>query len=254
MTGRLLLLLAIFSASLLWLVLLVALAPSGDHKLHFPSDFEHLHGLKLALNEYSSQSRAYVLLLFCSAYLFKQAFAVPGSALLNVLSGAVFGLGPGFALSSVLTAFGATCCYGLARVCGGVDVAERFFPERLATFKRNLAAADEAGRLTYFLLFLRLFPMSPNWAVNISCGILGVPVAKFFLTVLFGLMPYNFVCVQTGSLLAQVGSLEDALTWSTFAQLTAVAVVVLLPGLVVRRRKNKEDMTISSPSQPGWTL
>jgi hypothetical protein len=28
---------------------------------------------------------AYVLLLFCSAYLFKQTFAVPGSVFLNVL-------------------------------------------------------------------------------------------------------------------------------------------------------------------------
>ena len=31
------------------------------------------------------------------------------------------------------------------------------------------------NRLPYFLLFLRLFPCSPNWAINMCSGVLGVP-------------------------------------------------------------------------------
>jgi len=38
----------------------------------------------------------------------------------------------------------------------------------------------------YFLLFLRMFPMSPNWLMNIIAPIVGVPLRYFFLTVLIG--------------------------------------------------------------------
>ena len=44
-----------------------------------------------------------VFLLFGSAYLFKQTFAIPGSVFLNLLAGAIFGLPIGFCLTSVLT-------------------------------------------------------------------------------------------------------------------------------------------------------
>ena len=60
----------------------------------------------------------YVLVLFSSAYLFKQTFAIPGSVFLNLLAGAIFGLSFGFCLTCVLTACGATCCYLMAKFVG----------------------------------------------------------------------------------------------------------------------------------------
>ena len=39
-------------------------------------------------------------------------------------------------------------------------------------------------RIPYFLLFLRLFPASPNWAINMCCGVLNVPIHIFFITAL----------------------------------------------------------------------
>ena len=60
----------------------------------------------------------YVLVLFTSAYLFKQTFAIPGSVFLNLLAGALFGLGLGFPMTCFLTACGATFCYSLAKFAG----------------------------------------------------------------------------------------------------------------------------------------
>lgn len=40
--------------------------------------------------------------------------------------------------------------------------------------------------LFFFLLFLRLFPMSPNWFLNISSPVLEVPLVQFFFSVLIG--------------------------------------------------------------------
>ena len=109
--------------------------------------------------------------LLCSlAYLFKQTFAVPGSVFLNVLAGAIFSTGPGFLLCSSLTAIGATLCYSLARAVGK-DAAMDYFPERVERFRVRLE--ENKQELPLFLLFLRLFPMSPNWALNMASGVLG---------------------------------------------------------------------------------
>lgn len=40
--------------------------------------------------------------------------------------------------------------------------------------------------LFFFLLFLRLFPMTPNWFLNLSAPILNIPVSQFFFSVLIG--------------------------------------------------------------------
>lgn len=50
--------------------------------LKFPSDLEELRGLAELLQSYRTEHSAYVLLLFCSAYLYKQSFAIPGSSFL----------------------------------------------------------------------------------------------------------------------------------------------------------------------------
>ena len=92
--------------------------------------------------------------------------------------------------------------------------------------------------------------MSPNWAINMSCGVLGVPLTTFFLTVFVGLMPYNYLCVQTGVLLASVNSMKEVFTWTTMAQLTGIAVVALLPGILAKRRKRKvEDNAVEGGHQ-----
>ncbi len=227
---RLALVLGLFMASAASLVLLVSVMAS-EHRAEslWPSSFSDLRRIADILR---GLRPAQVYVLFASAYLFKQTFAVPGSALMNVLAGAVFGVYVGFPVCCALTATGATLCYALAAFCGR-PLAEEFAPRALDAFEKRLR--DNRHRLNYFLLFLRLFPMTPNWAINMSCGVLGVPVINFILTVLFGLMPYNFVCVQTGELLASVESLNDVFTWTALMQLSAIAFVFLLPGLVVKR-------------------
>ena len=128
---------------------------------------------------------------------------------------------------------GASFCFLLARTCGRT-LALKYFPHRVAAFEKKLE--ENNYRLPSFLLFLRLFPMSPNWAINMSCGVLGVPLLTFFFTVFIGLMPYNYVCVQTGVLLSQLTSMSDIFTWSTLLQLTCIACVALVPGIVQGRR------------------
>jgi len=73
------------------------------------------------------------------------------------------------------------------------------FTSVLSTFRcyRYLKSGNNLERLSwqveenrsclfFFLLFLRLFPMTPNWFLNLSAPILNIPVSQFFFSVLIG--------------------------------------------------------------------
>ena len=52
-----------------------------------------------------------------------------------------------------------------------------------------------------------------------------------------GLMPYIFTCVQTGSMLSEITSLDDVFTREVLFKLVGIAVVALLPGIIINRLK-----------------
>uniref|UniRef100_A0A8C2BRW7 Transmembrane protein 41aa n=1 Tax=Cyprinus carpio TaxID=7962 RepID=A0A8C2BRW7_CYPCA len=201
-------------------------------RLKFPSDLDELKEMAELLQFYKTQHTGYVLLLFCSAYLYKQAFAIPGSSFLNILAGALFGTWYGLLLTCVLTTVGATLCFLMSQVFGKQHIV-RLFPEKVAMLQNKVE--ENRSSLFFFLLFLRLFPMSPNWFLNMTSPILNIPVTLFFMAVFIGLMPYNFICVQTGSMLSQISTLDDLFSWSVVLKLLLIACVALLPGALIRR-------------------
>ncbi|XP_043104649.1 transmembrane protein 41A-A isoform X2 [Puntigrus tetrazona] len=201
-------------------------------RLKFPSDLDELKEMAELLQFYKTEHTGYVLLLFCSAYLYKQAFAIPGSSFLNILAGALFGTWYGLLLACVLTTVGATLCFLLSRAFGKQHIV-RLFPDKVAMLQKKVE--ENRSSLFFFLLFLRFFPMSPNWFLNMTSPILNIPVALFFMAVFIGLMPYNFICVQTGSMLSHISSLDDLFSWSVVLKLLLIACVALLPGALIRK-------------------
>jgi len=236
--ARLALVPAAVALNLSFLYLIVRNAPGEAGLLYFPSSLEDIRSLAGVLGVYRQLHPQYVLLLFSSAYLFKQTFAVPGSVFLNVLAGAIFGSYSGFILCCLLTACGASLCFFLARLVGEKAVAS-WFPQKLESFKLKLE--ENKAELPFFLLFLRLFPMSPNWALNMASGVLGVPIHLFFLSVLIGLMPYNYLCVTSGAILSEINDLADIVSWSNMARCATAALAALLPTLLLRGRKVLTD-------------
>ncbi|KAL8596744.1 hypothetical protein ACOMHN_046361 [Nucella lapillus] len=207
-------------------------------KLSFPSSLEDLNLLTSQLQQYKVHYFEYVCLLFCSAYVYKQTFAVPGSVFLNLLAGALFGTVHGFPLVCLLTACGASFCFLLSHNFGkGLLI--HYFPDKVQFFQDKVR--ENSDGLFFYLLFLRLFPMSPNWFMNVVAPIIGVPIHLFFLSVFIGLMPYNLICVRTGVMLSEIRSLSDVFNWSTMLQLAGLAVVALLPGLLIKQWQHRRQ-------------
>ncbi|XP_029386025.1 transmembrane protein 41A-A [Echeneis naucrates] len=204
----------------------------GASRLKFPSDLEELRELAELLQFYKTEHTGYVLLLFCSAYLYKQSFAIPGSSFLNILAGAIFGPYHGLLLACVLTTVGSTMCYLLSQAFGKRYIVN-LFPDKVSKLQRKVEENQDC--LFFFLLFLRFFPMTPNWFLNMSAPIVNIPITFFFCSVFIGLLPYNFICVQTGVMLSEVSSLDDLFSWERLLQLLAIACMALMPGALIRR-------------------
>lgn len=90
-------------------------------------------------------------------------------------------------------------------------------------------------RLPYFLLSLRLVPVSPNWFINVTSPILGIHIKTFAATAFLGLMPYNFMCVKAGSVLSELISVNDLLNFQMVCNLIIVAGVASLPGFLNKK-------------------
>lgn len=57
---------------------------------------------------------------------------------------------------------------------------------------------ENEENLFYYLIFLRIFPGSPNWLMNISFAHLDIPIHKFSLSIFIGLAPWNFITCNAG--------------------------------------------------------
>ncbi|XP_019854109.1 PREDICTED: transmembrane protein 41A-like [Amphimedon queenslandica] len=176
-----------------------------------------------------------VMVLYSLAYLFKQCFSIPGSSLLNLFAGAVFGLWIGFPLVCVLSASGASLCFLLSKLAGE-ELVKMCLKERLTSLSTKVKGQSGFGEFL-MLLSLRLFPATPNWLLNLSLPHLGVHSGKFFLSVFFGLMPYNFLCVQAGLILRVSTSVDDVMDYKIFAILTISSFSLLAATFGMRKLK-----------------
>jgi len=68
-------------------------------------------------------------------------------------------------------------------------------PEKIEENKHNLF---------YYFMFLRITPLVPNWFLNISSSVVGVPYSIFLTASLIGLIPYTYLLVQMGMTLNEI--------------------------------------------------
>ncbi|CAM4970930.1 unnamed protein product [Rotaria socialis] len=233
----------IFALATFYMYILSTNAPplkddSDRATLRFPRSIEALKNLSNTLQHYRDDHLAYLLLLYGSTYLYKQSFSLPGSAILNLLGGALFGTWLGFPFCCLLTAVGATLCYLLVSHFAHNLVVECCH-KKISILQKKV----EAGRdnLFFVLLFMRMVPMSPNSLITITCPLLNVPKKIFFFSILFGMAPYTFISVQTGSFLSQLNSFDDLFSLRTFLTLGLIATVAGCTGLVITRKKDRID-------------
>jgi len=195
-------------------------------KLKLPRDFADLREISSVISLYKDNYFFTVMIAFCATFIFLQTFSIPGSIFLSFLSGALFGLPLGVFLVSVLSTIGATNCYALSYFIGR-NLIRKFFPERLESFGREIE--KHRSHLLNYMLFLRLTPLLPNWFVNISSPLLGVPLRIFLIGTFFGVMPQTFVAVRAGLTIQTINSLNEVIDINIILSLFALGLMAILP-------------------------
>ena len=141
------------------------------------------------------------ILLFGILYGAVTASSLPIAAFLMVLGGFLFGPYISVIVVDISATLGACLLFLILKSTLGEILEMKAIP-----WIKKTERVFEKNAFSY-LLFLRLVPFFPFWAVNIVAACLRVPLGTFFLATLLGIIPavfiYSFVGNEVGVLLAQ---------------------------------------------------
>lgn len=112
-----------------------------------------------------------------------QTFAIPGSIFLSILSGFLFPFYLALILVCCCSAIGASLCFFLSNLLGK-KLVKKFFPEKAAEWSK--AVNKHKNNLLNYIIFLRVTPFLPNWFINMSAPVIGVPLVPFALGTFIG--------------------------------------------------------------------
>ncbi|ORX96218.1 hypothetical protein K493DRAFT_407335 [Basidiobolus meristosporus CBS 931.73] len=214
--------------------------------MKFPRTMEDVKELALALSEFMNGHYYSVLYSYVILYIFLQAFAVPGSAMLSVLGGALFTKWPALFLVCLCSGVGASICYFISYYIAS-PIVEKYLTERLVAWSEQISRRRE--HLMNYLMFLRITPILPNWFINIASPHLDVPVSTFFIATFIGVAPISFLHVQAGVAIQELSSGKEIslFNFTTILTITVAAALSLLP--IIYKRRISEDIPTMSQSE-----
>lgn len=81
----------------------------------------------------------------------------------------------------------------------------------------------------------------PNWFVNLGCPLVGMPYRYFFFGSAIGLIPNNFILLQTGMTLKEIETI--GLNFKHLLVLMALGFFSLLPTLFKKKLEKLDEKT-----------
>ena len=181
---------------------------------------------------------------FFLIYLIVSIFSLPGTAVLGVIGGFLFGFIQGLFFSIVSVTLGSSVAFLITR---------RFFKKwflKKAGSKINKILKYLHEDEIYYLFAFRLFPFIPFFVTNIFMALSSMSFKLFFIISFIALLPLLAIYVNIGSQLSQ---LED---WKGFSDpylLSAFTLVGLFP-LIVKYtfkfvknfKKSRQELVLDS--------
>lgn len=173
-------------------LLLLAAAGYGfglHHYLSFTALAEH----RDLLHRWVNQQPVAALAAFMLLYITMVALSVPGASVMSVAGGLLFGWAVSVPATVIAAVCGASIVFAVVKTSLGAALAERASPlvERLAR-----GFAENGFSL---LLFLRLTPVFPFWAVNAVAGLSRMPFRTFLAATALGIIPASFAFALIGA-------------------------------------------------------
>jgi len=204
------------------------------------------------LQDFVTQHLFTALAIYFAVYVVAVALSLPGASLLSIAGGFIFGWLISAPVTVVAATLGAIAVFKIVQTSIGASLAARAGP-----FVKKLSGGFEKDAFNY-MLFLRLVPAFPFFAVNAVAGLTHISLRVFAITTFLGIIPgtvaFSFVgrglgsvldatraaheaCVaQNGAACPYVFSISSLVTPQLLWAFAALGAVSLVPVLIKRWR------------------
>lgn len=151
-----------------------------------------------ALRQWVDGNMVLAVAAYALTYFAVVALSIPGAAIMSIAGGFLFGWAVSAPITVLAAVTGAAAVFQIVKTSLGAALAERAGP-----FLQRLSRgfAENAFSL---LLFLRLTPVFPFWAVNAVAGLSRIPMRTFVVATALGIIPASLAFALMGSGLDRV--------------------------------------------------
>lgn len=215
---------------ILFALIATAFALGLDRYLTLDALRENRGALLQAVSQYGIGAAIFFVLAYSGIV----ALSLPGATIMTLAGGFLFGVPLGASLTVIGATLGATALFLIARSAVGNALRDRAGP-----FLGRMAEGFRRNAFNY-LLFLRLVPAFPFWAVNLAPALLGMRLLPFVVATMIGIVPGTVVYSAFGASLGSVFDaghdvhLKDVLSPTLIAALVGLGVLALLPVFLKR--------------------
>lgn len=206
---------------------------------------ESILGSRQTLLSFVEQNYILSIVLFFAVYVTTVTFSLPGSQVLTITAGFMFGSSLGATLSVAGATVGAALLFlAVTRIFGFLTFG------RPGSLVEKLASTLKADAWSY-LFVLRLVPVAPFFAVNLAAALVGVSFRTFALTTFFGIMPGSLAYATFGDGLGtvfQAGSVPGFFDLMTPELLLSTSVLTTLAIAAIPLRRYVEKRMKDRPT------
>lgn len=164
-------------------------------------------------------------------YMTVVALSIPGTVLLTLCAGAIFGVLWGTVLVSFSSVFGATIAFLSSRFLLR-DWVQRRFGGQLVAFNKGI---ERDG--AFYLISLGLIPVFPYSVINLVMGLTPIRVSTFFWASQTGMLLETILLVNAGTQIARIDSLAGLLSPELIGSLVLLGITPLAIRFYLDRRK-----------------
>ena len=192
-----------------------------------------------------SEDRPFFLSLsFFLIYFFIAVLSIPGTTVLNVLGGFLFGFAKGTVISIFAVSFGACGTFLLTRY-----FLRDFFIKKEGKKLNKIYSILEKDSL-YYLFALRMFPFTPFFFTNIAMGLSSMKLSVFYVISLIALLPGLAIYANIGSQFSQLENLRDFTAPNLLLSFSLIGIFPLFVKYLFRFlkkfKKSKEELPLES--------
>ncbi len=195
---------------------------------------EQLKNSQVAFQAYYHAHPRLTLLGFFALYVAVAALSLPGTTLLTLAGGALFGLEVGMVVISFASSVGATAAFLVSRYL------MRDYVQ--STFADKLRSANEGIRQdgAFYLFSLRIIPLFPFFMVNVVMGLTPLSPLTFYWVSQLGMLPGTFVYVNAGTQISHISSVSAILSMKLLFSFALLGIFPLLAKKTLEKLKGRK--------------